>query len=643
MSYQVINPFIQFVDPINGKPLSGGSVYFGRQDTDPKNQPANRINVYAVQDNGTEVLLAQPITLNGAGQPQYSGSVKQLRVELYAAEKFYSLQLFNKNGAQKGYSSRASAPVDQLEEEFLVPTKTLAQAVASDVPVGTKYFILDRYYAPMIVVGAGASDGYYTIAMNNGNRLQIDIAQQSTVYAAWFGVTREAEDIYPAWAVMMTVVESLGDFQDNKPAIRLPYGLLRTKRPLPINGYIKISGEGKIKTVLAAVTGFTGDSVIINGNPNYHTRIELSDMTIDGNGISNECYYINLTGSGAVAANNSYRNITFRGASNRHVLGLLDFISNNFTECDFDGDGFPNCKALMFISGFCWNNNFDKCKFINLGNHSFESGDPNKVSFNNCWFEDGGVLGKNVINVSKAKSLRFTGCWFESCNANIVNESQSNNSIYFDDCEFVAGAAGATAVPFTFTTNGRINFGTNQWNSDFPCVADFDTRIFGANDKGFKPQGSVYYADNVNHQFAGTGKLAAPIIGSDQLVFNVTRTDAPSASVEQLTSATMRVTINCSYYLVGGFRRIVNKIYNVSVSAISDATIEYLILEEADLSSYANSNALTASGVTSGSISFYFNNGQITAGDVESSFMTASVELFGDSKNNNAYFKLSLR
>lgn len=114
MSYQVINPFIQFVDPINGQPLSAGSVYFGRMDSDPKNQPANRINVYAVQDNGSEVLLSQPITLNGAGQPQYSGSVKQIKVELYAGEASYAIQVFNKNGSQKGYSARCSALIDSV-------------------------------------------------------------------------------------------------------------------------------------------------------------------------------------------------------------------------------------------------------------------------------------------------------------------------------------------------------------------------------------------------------------------------------------------------------------------------------------------------------------------------------------------------
>lgn len=132
MSYQVINPFIQFVDPINGKPLSGGSVYFGRQDSDPKNQPANRINVYAVQDNGSEVLLSQPITLNGAGQPQYSGSVKQLKIDLYTGESAYAVQVFSSGGSQKGYSARVYSMAD-LASLAAVNSTVLIGGVAAGI------------------------------------------------------------------------------------------------------------------------------------------------------------------------------------------------------------------------------------------------------------------------------------------------------------------------------------------------------------------------------------------------------------------------------------------------------------------------------------------------------------------------------
>lgn len=140
MTYQVINPFIQFVDPRNGNPLSAGSVYFGRQDSDPKNQPANRLNVYAVQDNGTEVLLSQPITLNGAGQPQYGGSVKQIKVEFYSGESAYAIQVYSMQGALKGYSPRVTSLIDLESLGAVGSTILIAGVPANKVSVfGRKY------------------------------------------------------------------------------------------------------------------------------------------------------------------------------------------------------------------------------------------------------------------------------------------------------------------------------------------------------------------------------------------------------------------------------------------------------------------------------------------------------------------------
>ncbi len=163
MSYQVINPFIQFVDPINGKPLSGGSVYFGRQDTDPKNQPANRISVYAVQDNGTEVLLAQPITLNGAGQPQYSGSVKQLKVETYTGESAYCVQVFSSSGSQKGYSSRVYSLLDLQALAAVNSTVVIAGMQAQTIVKRISSFVTPEEYG--LVEGADAGNTAKAVAM----------------------------------------------------------------------------------------------------------------------------------------------------------------------------------------------------------------------------------------------------------------------------------------------------------------------------------------------------------------------------------------------------------------------------------------------------------------------------------------------
>lgn len=146
MSYQVISPFIQFVDTANGQPLGAGQLYFGRQDSDPKNQPANRINVYAVQDNGTEVLLSQPITLNAAGQPQYNGSVKQLRVEMYGTELSYSVQVFSKSGSQKGYSPRVTAMIDLAALAAPQSTVVIAGKEARKISASVDYLTPEQFY-----------------------------------------------------------------------------------------------------------------------------------------------------------------------------------------------------------------------------------------------------------------------------------------------------------------------------------------------------------------------------------------------------------------------------------------------------------------------------------------------------------------
>lgn len=133
MPYQVIDPFLEFVNPANGQPISIGSVYFGRPDSDPKNQPSNRINVYAVQDNGTEVLLSQPIQLNAAGQPQYNGSPKQLKIALAGSDTSYCVQVFDKNGAQKLYTARVVPAVDVANLSAVDSTVSIGGVESGDI------------------------------------------------------------------------------------------------------------------------------------------------------------------------------------------------------------------------------------------------------------------------------------------------------------------------------------------------------------------------------------------------------------------------------------------------------------------------------------------------------------------------------
>jgi len=99
-----------FNNPADGNPVSGGNVYIGQPDLDPKIE-ANRISVTLQQEDGTDVVIApsaQPITLSAGGRFQYLGSP----VSVDAAQN-YSLLVDDSLNAQVYYNPNANLDLTQ--------------------------------------------------------------------------------------------------------------------------------------------------------------------------------------------------------------------------------------------------------------------------------------------------------------------------------------------------------------------------------------------------------------------------------------------------------------------------------------------------------------------------------------------------
>jgi hypothetical protein len=77
MTYTVNNPFMQFINPSNGRPVGIGKLYIGEIDQDPQDAP---VAVYAVQPDGSEIEISQPVTLLAGGVPSFDGFPIQLKV-----------------------------------------------------------------------------------------------------------------------------------------------------------------------------------------------------------------------------------------------------------------------------------------------------------------------------------------------------------------------------------------------------------------------------------------------------------------------------------------------------------------------------------------------------------------------------------
>lgn len=101
MSFTLNNPFQYWNNPNNSNPVGLGKLYVGLPDTDPE-QEENRVTVKAVQPNGTEITLTQPVQLMAGGVPEFNGAPVQLKIE--NAE--VSVKVTTMQGAQVYYAAR---------------------------------------------------------------------------------------------------------------------------------------------------------------------------------------------------------------------------------------------------------------------------------------------------------------------------------------------------------------------------------------------------------------------------------------------------------------------------------------------------------------------------------------------------------
>lgn len=81
------------------KAASNGNIYIGEVDTDPT-IPSNQIQVYLEQEDGNLVPVSQPIKINSAGYPVYSGQIAK-----FVANQAHSMAVYDAYNVQQFYFS----------------------------------------------------------------------------------------------------------------------------------------------------------------------------------------------------------------------------------------------------------------------------------------------------------------------------------------------------------------------------------------------------------------------------------------------------------------------------------------------------------------------------------------------------------
>ena len=114
------------------KAAANGKIYIGQIDTDPVN-PANQIQVYLENEDGSYVPVAQPLIINAGGYPVYNGQIAK-----FVTVQGHSMAVYDAYGTQQFYFPNIlKYDPDQFRQELLLdgpPTLVNDSRVAVKAP-----------------------------------------------------------------------------------------------------------------------------------------------------------------------------------------------------------------------------------------------------------------------------------------------------------------------------------------------------------------------------------------------------------------------------------------------------------------------------------------------------------------------------
>lgn len=165
MSFTFQNPFAYFNNPANSNPVGLGKMYIGLPDTDPIT-PANQIPVYAVQPDGSELAIPQPVRMTAGGVLTYNGTPIQLKINADS----YSVRIDSSTNAQLYYTARAYRPDIDL---ILALAATNSTVLVGGVEAGDIIKNIDNFTTP-------EREGGLVAALATGKPVWL---RQSTDYA----------------------------------------------------------------------------------------------------------------------------------------------------------------------------------------------------------------------------------------------------------------------------------------------------------------------------------------------------------------------------------------------------------------------------------------------------------------------------
>lgn len=475
-----------------------GKIYIGQIDTDPVN-PANQIQVYLENEDGSLVPAAQPLIINAGGYPVYNGQISK-----FVTVQGHSMAIYDAYGVQQFYYPNV---LKYDPDQF---SHTLSSEVgysyigmvesANDLKNIQGMSVSDKLYLKSYIAGLDLGGGF-VVAVDKS--MQVD----NIMVLDGDGVNWKRVNPSLEFSVYDAGYDNAGDIASFINRINSAgYDCV-----VPCSGefsslieidFMKGSLRGTNKCVLSEKSGISGDYAIkfINSNIDYENRDEINATSIC-DGVS-----FKMLGS---------KKVSFGGPGGGELSELR--VSNS---------SFVSSAGIEFLDN-SYRILFDKTTISRSFNDTIIFDSPANsgevITFDHCWIVDNG----GPVKIKNGQFI-FNGC----------STPAGKKDGYFDSTVLIQD--NATVV----YSNGNIEFQPGQ-----SFVA-------------FEVSGSSRISIKDTTMLTPSGYSSVPIIANGDAVVSLTNCSLPlydqvdissSAAVRQIVGGNSKKVMSYGCYPRSGF------------------------------------------------------------------------------------------
>lgn len=280
--------------------MANGKIYIGQIDTDPVN-PANQIQVYLENEDGSHVPVSQPLIINAGGFPVYNGQIAK-----FVTVQGHSMAVYDAFNAQQFYYPNVlKYDPDQFKQELSGPFgfgfvggATYAQ-IRANTNATTRVYCLGKENIFDGGFGFFEVDPSDSTSADNGGTILVDVSGRrwkrqydGNVNLLWFAKGDGAEDDSAALQKAVDATMWGGRLDIPVPSVYYkvsvetsvpkpiiitgPGGSTISKRQMPC---IKATGHHNIFKLIPTLDGYRFDYGI--------TGVTIQDLMLEGPELNN--------------------------------------------------------------------------------------------------------------------------------------------------------------------------------------------------------------------------------------------------------------------------------------------------------------------------------------------------------------------